>query len=105
MKTASPLVRSLLALAVMAVIAGCAASQTRESTGEYLDDSAITTKVKGAILNDPSLKVFEIKVATFRGVVQLSGFVKSPEIVAHAANVTSGVSGVTSVRNDLIVKQ
>lgn len=105
MKTASPLVRSLLVLLAMAVIAGCAGSQTRESTGEYLDDSTITTKVKGAILNDSSLKVLEINVTTFKGVVQLSGFVKSPEMVAHAGNVTSGVSGVSSVRNDLIVKQ
>ena len=104
MKSASPMVRSLLVLLVVAVIAGCAGSATRESTGEYVDDSAITTKVKGAILNDPSLKVFQINVETFKGVVQLSGFVKSAEIVAHAGDVTSHVSGVSSVRNDLIVK-
>ena len=105
MKIASPIVRSLLLLLVMAVIAGCAGTATRESTGEYVDDSATTTKVKAAILNDPSLKVFQIRVETYKGVVQLSGFVKSPEIVAHAGNVTSGVSGVMSVKNDLVVKQ
>ena len=104
MKTASPIVRSLLVLLVMAVIAGCAGSSSRESTGEYIDDSTITTKVKAAILNDPSLKVFQINVETFKGAVQLSGFVKSAEIVAHAGNVTSGVNGVRSVKNDLIVR-
>ncbi len=104
MKTASPMVRTLLVLLVMAVIAGCAGSPTRESTGEYVDDSAITTKVKAAILNDPALKVFQISVETFKGVVQLSGFVNSSEAVSRAAVVARGVGGVTSVKNDLIVK-
>jgi len=104
MKTASPLVRSLLVLLVMAVIAGCAASPTRESTGEYVDDAVITTKVKTAILNDPALKVFQINVETFKGVVQLSGFVNSPEAVGRAGVVAGRVGGVTSVKNNLLVK-
>ncbi len=104
MKTASTMVRSLLVLLVIAVIAGCAASRTQESTGEYVDDSTITAKVKAAILQDPELKVLQINVETFKGVVQLSGFVNSPQMVSRAVEVASGVSGVKSVKNNLIVK-
>jgi osmotically-inducible protein OsmY len=104
MKTASPMVRSLLILLVIAVIGGCAGSRTQESTGEYFDDSTITAKVKAEILGDPSLKVFQVNVETFKGVVQLSGFVDSAQSASRAAVVASGVSGVKSVRNNLIVK-
>jgi osmotically-inducible protein OsmY len=104
MKTASPMVRSLLILLVIAVIAGCAGSRTQESTGEYVDDSTITAKVKAAILGDPALKVLQINVETFKGVVQLSGFVNSPQMVSRAVEVASRVSGVKSVTNNLIVK-
>jgi hyperosmotically inducible protein len=95
------MVRSLLVLLVMTAIAGCAGSRTQQSTGEYVDDSAITAKVKAAVLQDPALKVFEIGVETFKGVVQLSGFVSSSETVNRATQVASSVRGVTSV---LIVK-
>jgi len=105
MKTASPMVRSLLVLLVMAVIAGCAASRTQESTGEYFDDSTITAKVKAAILQDPDLKVLQINVETFKGVVQLSGFVNSPQAVSRAVEVARGVSGVKAVTNNLLVKK
>jgi osmotically-inducible protein OsmY len=105
MKTASPMVRSLLVLLVIAVIAGCAASRTQESTGEYFDDSTITGKVKAAILGDPDLKVLQINVETFKGVVQLSGFVNSPQAVSRAVAVARGVSGVKSVKNNLLVKK
>ncbi len=104
MKTASPMVRSLLVLLAIAVIGGCAGSRTQESTGEYVDDSAITAKVKNAILDDSSLKVFQINVETFKGVVQLSGFVDSSQVKSRAAEVASRVSGVKSVKNDLVVK-
>ena len=104
MKTASPMARSLLVLLVMAVIAGCAASRTQESTGEYFDDSTITAKVKAAILGDPDLKVLQINVETFKGLVQLSGFVNSPQAVSRAVAVARGVSGVKSVTNNLLVK-
>jgi len=98
------MVRSLLVLLVMAVIAGCAGSRTQESTGEYFDDSTITGKVKAAILGDPDLKVLQINVETFKGVVQLSGFVNSPQAVSRAVEVARGVRGVKSVKNNLIVK-
>ncbi len=104
MKTATPMVRTLLMLLVFAVIAGCASSRTQESTGQYVDDSTITAKVKAEILGDPALKSFQISVETFKGTVQLSGFVNSSEMRNRAAVVAGRVSGVKSVKNDLIVK-
>lgn len=83
---------------------GCAATSTREGPGEYVDDSVITTKVKAAILNEPTLKVAEINVETFKGVVQLSGFVRSQANIDTAIQVARRVGGVTSVKNDMRLK-
>jgi osmotically-inducible protein OsmY len=83
---------------------GCAATPKQEGTGEYVDDTVITTKVKAAILAEPSLKSSEINVETFKGVVQLSGFVKSPADIDKAVEVTRKVKGVTSVKNDMRAK-
>ncbi|MCB2180531.1 MAG: BON domain-containing protein [Desulfobulbaceae bacterium] len=83
---------------------GCASTSTHEGTGEYFDDSVITTKVKAEIFRDASLKSSEINVETFKGVVQLSGFVNSPEDINRAAELARGVKGVTSVKNDMRVK-
>jgi len=83
---------------------GCSSTRTHESTGEYVDDSAITAKVKAAILEDPALKTLQISVKTYKGVVQLSGFVDSKDMVDRAGKVASQVSGVREVKNDLIVK-
>jgi len=83
---------------------GCASTPTREGTGEYVDDTVITTKVKAAIFNEPSLKVSEINVETFKGVVQLSGFVSSQDDINKAVAVARGVQGVKSVKNDMRVK-
>jgi osmotically-inducible protein OsmY len=94
----------LICIGLLAVFVGCASTPTREGTGEYVDDSAITTKVKAAIFNDPSLKVFQINVETFKGDVQLSGFVDSAQSVKKAGEVARGVNGVKSVKNNLIVK-
>jgi len=89
-------------LAVLLVsMLGCASSSTREGTGEYVDDTVITTKVKAAILNEPTLKVFQINVETFKGAVQLSGFVSSQASISKAGEVARGVGGVKSVRNDI----
>ncbi len=104
MKTANPMVRSLVLLLALAVIGGCAGTPTQESSGQYMDSSAITAKVKAAIFEDPALKVFDINVETFKDVVQLSGFVNSTEIRSRAAVVASRVGGVKSVKNDLLVK-
>jgi osmotically-inducible protein OsmY len=95
---------ALLAAALLAVVAGCAATQTHESTGGYIDDSFITTRVKAAIFNEPTLRSAEINVETFRNVVQLSGFVSTQANIYRAAEVARGVSGVTSVKNDMQLK-
>jgi osmotically-inducible protein OsmY len=94
----------LICVGLIAVFVGCASTPTRESSGQYVDDSAITTKVKAAIFNDPALKVFQINVETFKGEVQLSGFVDSAQSVEKAGEVARSVGGVTSVKNNLIVK-
>jgi hyperosmotically inducible protein len=83
---------------------GCASTPTQEGTGEYVDDSVITTKVKAAIFNEPTLKSAEIGVDTFKGVVQLSGFVSSQSGINKAVEVARGVKGVTSVKNDMRLK-
>ena len=95
---------AVLTAVLFATLLGCASTSTKEGTGEYIDDSVITTKVKAAVLNEPSLKVAEINVETFKGVVQLSGFVKDAEDVSKAAAVARSVKGVTSVKNSLLVK-
>src|SRR5512132_1762785 len=94
----------LLPLLLLASSWGCGATQSREGTGEYVDDSVITTKVKTAIFNDSSLKVNEINVETFKGVVQLSGFVRSQADIDQAVKVARGVAGVKSVKNDMRIK-
>jgi len=99
------MVRTCVVLLVLAVLAGCASTRTKESSGEYTDSSVITAKVKAAIVGDPALKVFDINVETFKDVVQLSGFVNSAELKTHAGVVAGRVSGVKSVKNDLIVKK
>lgn len=83
---------------------GCASTKTQEGTGQYVDDSVITTKVKAAILGEPGLKVAEINVETFKGVVQLSGFVSSREDIDAALRVARSVNGVTSVKNSMQLK-
>jgi osmotically-inducible protein OsmY len=96
---------SALFLAVtLASVVGCASTSKQEGTGEYVDDSVITTKVKAAILGEPSLKVAEINVETFKGVVQLSGFVTSTALANKAVEIAGKVSGVKSVKNDMRVK-
>jgi len=96
---------SALFLAVTLVsVVGCASTSRQEGTGEYVDDSVITAKVKAAILDEPTLKVAEINVETFKGVVQLSGFVSSQAAANKAVEAARGVHGVKSVKNDMRVK-
>ena len=90
--------------AVATALGACASTAKHESTGEYVDDSLITTKVKSAVLNDPNLKSAEINVETFKGRVQLSGFVKSQSDINQAVALAHGVKGVTSVSNDMRLK-
>ena len=98
------IMKFLACFVLITAFMGCASTRTKESTGEYVDDSAITTKVKSAIFAHPDLKVFQINVETFKGVVQLSGFVNSAQSVTKAGEVARGVEGVTGVKNNLIVK-
>ncbi len=96
---------SALFMAVMLVtIVGCASTSKQDGTGEYVDDSIITAKVKAAILNEPTLKSVEINVETFKGAVQLSGFVSSQAAINKAVDVTRHISGVKSVKNDMRIK-
>ena len=92
-----------LALAVL-FLAGCADTPQQPSTGQIIDDTVLTTKVKAAIFQEPMLKSLEISVTTYKGIVQLSGFVSSSSISLKAAEVARGIEGVKGVKNSLIVK-
>lgn len=92
-----------LALAFVSAL-GCAGNSKQESTAEYIDDSWITTKVKAALVESPAVKATEVNVETFKGSVQLSGFVSSHAAMAEAVRLTNGVRGVTVVRNDMRIK-
>jgi osmotically-inducible protein OsmY len=89
---------------LLASLLGCASTPKQEGTGEYLDDTVITTKVKAAVFSEPSLKSAEINVETFKGVVQLSGFVSSRADISKAVEVARSVQGVESVKNDMRLK-
>ncbi|HEY0841870.1 BON domain-containing protein [Methylotenera sp.] len=105
-------ISTIVMVGLLAAASGCASTShnkdtstpKHESTGEYLDDTVITTKVKAAVLNEPSLKSAEINVETYKGVVQLSGFVNSAEDIDKAIEVARGVKGVASVKNDMRLK-
>ena len=97
-------VTTFLAALLCTAILGCASTPKSEGTGEYVDDTVLTTKVKTAILEHPGLKSAEINVETFKGVVQLSGFVGSQANVDAAVTVAKGVAGVKQVKNDMHVK-
>jgi len=96
--------RKLLGAAFLLLAVGCAATATQESTGEYVDDTAITARVKTAILNEPGLKVLQINVETYKSVVQLSGFVGSSADMDKAVELAKGIDGVRSVKNDMRLK-
>ena len=97
-------VMSCLVLLMLITLVACASTRTRSSTGEYVDDSVITTKVKALLAKDDFLKSFQISVETYRGTVQLSGFVNSRQAVNKAGEIVRSVQGVKSVKNNLIVK-
>ena len=89
---------------ILTTALGCASTRTHEGTGEYVDDSVITTKVKTAIFNEPGLKSSEVKVQTFKGVVQLSGFVSSRANIKDAVRVAMAVDGVKAVSDQMQLK-
>ena len=104
MKQISKYLSAIFLAALLVTAVGCASTSTQEGTGEYVDDVMITSKVKAAILGDDTLKSAEINVETFKGVVQLSGFVSSQAAINRAVELTRKVKGVTSVRNDMRIK-
>ena len=104
MKKRNIVIYCLVLLMLIAIFAACASTPTRSSTGEYVDDSVITTKVKSLLASDDFLKSFQIGVETYKGVVQLSGFVNTQKAVDKAVQIAGSVAGVKSVKNDLIVK-
>ena len=104
MKKRNVVIHCLVLLMLIAPFAACASTRTQESTGEYVDDSVITTKVKSLLAADDFLKSFQISVETYKGVVQLSGFVNAQNAVDKAGQIARSVNGVTSVKNNLIVK-
>lgn len=95
---------AFLLITLTALFLGCASTAKQEGTGEYVDDTVITTKVKAAILGDASLKSAEINVETFKGVVQLSGFVNSQADINKAVELTRSIKGVKSVKNSMRLK-
>jgi hyperosmotically inducible periplasmic protein len=106
MKLSFPTLVTILALGggVATLSSGCAGSATRESTGEYIDDATTTTKVKAAFVKDPLVKALDVKVDTFKGTVQLSGFVDTAEQKVRAEQIAAGVNGVSSVKNNITLK-
>jgi osmotically-inducible protein OsmY len=104
MKKRNIVIHFLVLLMLIATFAACAATRTQSSSGEFVDDSVITTKVKSLLAADDFLKSFEISVESFKGTVQLSGFVNSQKAVDKAAEITRSVQGVKSIKNNLIVK-
>jgi osmotically-inducible protein OsmY len=104
MKKRTRFVGYFVLVMLMVAFVACASTSKQESTGEYVDDSVITTKVKSLLAADDFLKSFQISVETFKGTVQLSGFVGSQKAVDKAGEITRSVKGVKSVKNDVIVK-
>jgi len=104
MKKRKVFIGYLVMLMLLVSFAACASSPKQESTGDYVDDSVITTKVKSQIGADDFLKTFEISVETRKGVVQLSGWVSTQNAVNKAGHIARNVGGVKSVKNNLTVK-
>ena len=104
MKKSYIVIRFLVVLMMIAAFVACASTPKQSSTGEYIDDSVITSKIKTQLASDDFLKSFQIRVESRKGIVQLSGFVGSQNAVDKAGKIAGGVEGVKSVRNNLIVK-
>jgi len=105
MKKRNMLIGCFVLMMLIASLMACASTSKQSGTGEYVDDSVITTKVKTMLAADDFLKSFEISVETYKGIVQLSGFVDSQKAIDKAGEIASGVGGVKSVKNKLEVKK
>lgn len=98
-------VLAVLVLGLSVGLAGCAGTETTRSTGQYVDDTTITSKVKTKLIEDQALQAFQIDVETYNGQVLLSGFVESPDQVQRAMDAAREVDGVKSVKNALVVRE
>jgi len=105
MKKRNMLIGCFMILMLIATLVACASTSKQEGAGEYVDDSVITTKVKSLLASDDFLKSFEISVETYKGIVQLSGFVDSQKAIDKAGEIARSVQGVKSVKNSLNVKK
>jgi osmotically-inducible protein OsmY len=105
MKKRNLIIGFFVLLMLIATLMACASTPKQEGTGEYVDDSVITTKVKSSLASDDFLKSFEITVETYKGIVQLSGFVDSQKAIDKAGEIARSVKGVKSVKNNLNVKK
>ena len=105
MKKRNMFIGCFMILMLIATLVACASTSQQSGTGEYVDDSVITTKVKSQLAGDDFLKSFEISVETYKGIVQLSGFVDSQKAIDKAGEIARGVNGVKSVKNNLNVKK
>jgi osmotically-inducible protein OsmY len=104
MKKSYNIIRFIVVLIMIAAFVACASTTKQSSTGEYFDDSVITSKIKTQLATDDFLKSFQISVETYHGTVQMSGFVDSQSTIDKAGQIARGVAGVKSVKNDLMVK-
>jgi len=104
MRKPNPLLACVAAVLLSSVTIACSSSPTSESTGQYVDSSVISNKVRAAIVKDPQLSIFQIDVTTYKNVVQLSGFVNTEAAKQRAGEVARTVEGVADVKNDLVVK-
>lgn len=97
-------ISTILSCLFVVTLAACASTSEHASTGEYIDDTMITGKIKAALVDDAELKATEINVETYKGTVQLSGFVAAPENIPKAVKLARGIKGVKDVKNDIVVK-
>lgn len=107
MLTLSQISRSLAVVAMLGgavAVSACSSTPKQESTGEYVDSAAITTKVKAELIKDPVTKASQISVETFKDTVQLSGFVDTAASKSRAEQIARNIQGVRAVKNDLVVK-
>jgi len=104
MKQLNKYISAVFLAVTLGTVVGCASTSTEKGTGEYIDDAVITTKVKAALVEDPLTKAYQIEVETYKGMVQLSGFVATQAEANRAGTVARGVQGVTSVKNDIRIK-
>jgi osmotically-inducible protein OsmY len=95
---------SALATVAALMLTACAPTETSRGTGQYIDDTAVTARVKAALANDPVVKATDVQVETFKGVVQLSGFVDSRESARQAVRLAREVPGVKDVKNSMVIK-